>query len=230
MIAYKTIHLSETTSTNQWMKEHDDGHDFVVWTDYQSAGRGSGSNTWESERGKNLLFSLLIHPVMLKPTEQFRISMAISLAIVKALGLEELSIKWPNDIYWNDCKLCGILIENKMRGRSICQSIIGVGMNVNQTVFRSDAPNPVSLRLITGEEYDCLSLLNSVVEHFTLDINPFDYRSLLYRRQGFYAYRDAEGDFEAELVTVEDDGHLLLRDRNGWQRRYAFKEVQFILS
>lgn len=227
-MTFEKIHLEETDSTNHWLKEHDDGRDLVAWTDYQTAGRGSGTNTWESERGQNLLFSMLIHPVSLKPTEQFRISMAISLAIVHALQpLTSLTIKWPNDIYWNDRKLCGILIENSLTGHYIRQSIIGVGLNVNQTVFLSDAPNPVSLRQITGKDHDCEELLDSIINSFTLDINPFDYRSLLYRQEGFHPYRDRQGDFEARLKTVEDDGHLLLQDRQERLRRYAFKEVEF---
>ena len=242
----KYIQLAETDSTNPWLREHGGKDDQLVWTDYQTAGRGCGTNTWESERGKNLLFSLLVHPHELKANEQFRISMAISVAIVKALSSHlspltshsspltshptPLSIKWPNDIYWKDSKLGGILIENQLAGAFVRDSIIGVGLNVNQTLFLSDAPNPVSLFQITDHEHDREKLLLSVVEHFSLDVNAEEYRSLLYRHQGFHPYRDKEGDFEAELITVEDDGHLLLRDQQGCQRRYAFKEVQFILS
>ena len=233
---FDIIHIDETDSTNRWLREHGDVElNQVVWTDYQSAGRGCGSNTWESARGKNLLFSMLIHPHELKANEQFRISMAISVAIVKALSsllspLSSLTIKWPNDIYWKDYKLGGILIENQLAGAFVRDSIIGVGLNVNQTQFVSDAPNPVSLCQITGREYNREALLHSVAERFTLDVDVEDYRTLLYRRRGFHAYRDADGDFEAELITVEDDGHLLLRDRNGQQRRYAFKEVQFTIT
>lgn len=244
-MTFDITHIEETESTNRWLREHASKHaeavvqDQLVWADYQTAGRGCGTNTWESERGKNLLFSLLIHPHELKANAQFRISMAISIAIVNALTSyvssltshpSPLSIKWPNDIYWHDGKLCGILIENSLSGGFVRESIIGVGLNVNQTQFLSDAPNPVSLRQITGHEHDCKSLLLSVVEHFTLNINAEDYCALLYRRHGFHPYRDAAGDFEAELITVEDDGHLLLRDSKGQQRRYAFKEVQFTIN
>lgn len=253
-MVFDIIHINETDSTNRWLMEHGDAErNQVVWTDYQSAGRGCGSNTWESERGKNLLFSLLVHPHELKANEQFRISMAISVAIVNALSSHlspltphfsplnphptpltshptPLSIKWPNDIYWKDSKLGGILIENQLAGAFVRDSIIGVGLNVNQKQFLGDAPNPVSLCQITGCEHERESLLHRVVERFTLEVDTEEYRALLYRRHGFHPYRDAEGDFEAELITVEDDGHLLLCDRNGRQRCYAFKEVQFILS
>ena len=244
---FDIIHIGETDSTNHWLREHGDAErNLAVWADYQSAGRGCGSNKWESERGKNLLFSLLVHPHELKATDQFRISMAISVAIVKALSTylspltthpspltphhSPLSIKWPNDIYWKDSKLCGILIENRLTGAFVRDSIIGVGLNVNQAQFISDAPNPISLLQITGCEYDREKLLHDVAGRFTLDVSAEEYRALLYRRSGFHPYHDAQGDFEAELITVEDDGHLLLRDRNGRQRRYAFNEVKLILS
>ena len=227
---WEIVCLDEIDSTNRWMKEHGSG-DMVVVADYQTAGRGCGTNRWESQRGRNLLFSLLLHPKDIDVRHQFRISEVVSVALCETL--EEyatgFSIKWPNDIYWHDAKLGGILIENHVAGAHIRQSIIGVGLNVNQTVFLSDAPNPVSLRQLTGAVHDRESLLHHLVEAFSLDIRPSDYQSLLYRRTGFYPYADGGGRFEAELAGVEDDGHLQLRDREGRQRRYAFKEVQFII-
>ena len=199
---WKIIHIDETDSTNHWLKSHqliaNSPEPTAIWADYQTAGRGCGTNTWESERGKNLLFSMLIHPENLPANKQFQISMAISLAIVDALGqlVGDLSIKWPNDIYWRNGKIGGILIENTLKGNLIKESIIGVGLNVNQREFHSDAPNPVSLWQIT---------------------------------KGFHPYADKNGVFMAEITGVEEDGHLLLLDDNGKQRRYAFKEVQFII-
>ena len=229
----KIVHLEETDSTNRWLREEGGEEDVLVWTDYQSAGRGCGTNRWESERGKNLLFSLLIHPVVVRPSEQFRISMSISLAIVSALSdyTDGWSIKWPNDIYWHDRKICGILIENRLSGGVIKDCIIGVGLNVNQQVFMSDAPNPVSLQQILGHDVEREVLLHKILDRFSIaEDDGLRYRSLLYRRTGYYPYRDAEGDFEAEIQGVEDDGHLLLKDRTGRERRYAFKEVAFGLG
>ena len=226
----KIVHLAETDSTNRWLREQGGEENMLVWTDFQTAGRGCGTNTWESARGQNLLFSLLIHPVAVRPSEQFRISMAISLAIVDALACytDGLSIQWPNDIYWHDRKICGILIENRLSGGVIRDCIIGVGLNVNQQQFVSDAPNPVSLRQILGHDVEREEVLRRIVEGFKINENDGPrYRSLLYRRTGFHPYKDADGDFEAELIDVEDDGHLLLKDRAGRERRYAFKEVNF---
>ncbi len=237
---WKIIHIAETDSTNRWLRDNqqpatDIQQPIVVWADYQTAGRGQGTNSWESERGQNLLFSMLFQPRNIPVRRQFTISMAISLAIVDALGRQigDVSIKWPNDIYWRNAKIAGILIEHRLQGSVIRDSIIGVGLNVNQRQFRSDAPNPVSLWQIHGQLTDRASLLNDILQRFTYYINHDDlrqqYLSLLYRRKGFHPYCDSEGAFMGELVDVEDDGHLLLQKEDGRQSRYAFKEVQFII-
>lgn len=231
---FEVVHIHETDSTNRWLREHGVG-EMAVWADYQTAGRGCGTNTWESERGQNLLFSLLIHPQGIAASQQFFISMAISVALVRMLSLyikKGISIKWPNDIYVDNRKICGILIENRLSGTQIRESIIGVGLNLNQTRFLSDAPNPVSLRMLTGKTADREECLRQTLEVFNLSALSKQadfYRAHLYRSEGFHAYRDAKGTFEAELVGVEDSGHLLLSDREGLKRRYAFKEVNFVL-
>jgi BirA family biotin operon repressor/biotin-[acetyl-CoA-carboxylase] ligase len=206
----------------------------VVWADYQTAGKGCGTNTWESERGKNLLFSILLHPEDIPVNRQFHISMAVSLAVCEALGrhIGDVSIKWPNDIYWRNGKICGMLIENTVQGSRIKESIIGVGVNVNQRVFHSQAPNPVSLWQICEHETDREQLLHDILRYFENYIGQdvrSRYLSMLYRRKGFHPYTDVNGAFMAELVDVEDDGHLVLCDEAGQQRRYAFKEVQFVV-
>jgi len=242
MAAWEIIHIDETDSTNRWLREQrwedpsDEKRDdraMVVWADFQTAGRGCGTNLWESERGKNLLFSIRFHPEGVKAAEQFRISMAISLAICQTLEqhIGDLAIKWPNDIYWRDGKLGGILIENRLKGSQICDSIVGVGLNVNQQVFRSDAPNPVSLWQIHGQQTDCRQLLEDILSRLEpcmqSDMKQA-YMSRLYRRKGYHAYADKAGAFMAKIVDVEQDGHLLLCDEHGQNRRYAFKEVTFV--
>ena len=152
----KTIHIKETDSTNNWLKGYQSevGEDMtVVTTDYQSAGRGCGSNQWESEAGKNLMFSILLHPKV-SAKDQFILSMANALALKDVLDgyTDGIKIKWPNDIYWNDKKIGGTLIETSLQGSEIKDFIIGTGINVNQREFHSDAPNPVSLIQITGRE------------------------------------------------------------------------------
>lgn len=228
------MHIDETDSTNRWLREQGGEENVVVWADYQTAGRGCGTNHWESERGKNLTFSMLLHPHDVPAQKQFRISRAISLALCKALGqhIGDLSIKWPNDIYWRDGKIGGILIEVTLQGNKVKDCIIGIGLNINQRVFRSDAPNPVSMWQICEQETDCEQLLQEILQAFQEYMgksNKDEYQSMLYRRKGFHPYADKDGAFMAEIIDVEDDGHLLLRDDNGQLRRYAFKEVTFVI-
>ena len=237
---FRVVHIEETDSTNRWLKENGAGT-MVVVADYQTAGKGCGSNSWESERGKNLTFSMLIHPTDIPASRQFRITEVISVALSETL--EHLSpltshlsplIKWPNDIYVGDKKICGILIENRLQGCVIKDSIIGIGLNMNQTVFKSDAPNPVSLCQLLGHEVDREQLLKVFLQQFQevwqRETTGADYRNRLYRREGWHAYEDAQGRFEARLTGVSEDGHLLLEDRQGRLRTYAFKEVQFIVD
>ena len=177
---------------------------------------------------------MLVHPTDVPVSRQFHLSMAISLAITEAVGryIGDLSIKWPNDIYWRNAKLGGILIENRIQGSVIKDCIIGVGLNINQRTFHSDAPNPVSMWQICEHETDREQLLQAILEAFdkyrAQDVRAV-YLSQLYRRRGFHPYVDRDGAFMAEIADVEDDGHLLLRDDSGQQRRYAFKEVQFVI-
>ena len=235
---WKITHIDETDSTNRWLRNCTGGQSScaiheVVWADYQTAGRGQGTNTWESERGKNLTFSILLHPVDLPANRQFLLSMQVSLAICEALSehIGDLSIKWPNDIYWRNAKIAGILIENRLQGQVIRDSIVGVGLNVNQRQFMSDAPNPISLWQICEHETDREQLLKDILAALGRLLGQEvreQYLAMLYRRKGFHPYVDKDGAFMAELEDVEDDGHLLLCDDSGGHRRYAFKEVMFI--
>ena len=244
---FKIIHIDETDSTNRWLKEHRDSSlvslsdvakepSLCVVADYQTAGKGCGTNSWESERGKNLTFSVMLHPVEIPASGQFRISEAVSVALCTTLETyiyNKVEIKWPNDIYVGDQKICGILIENRLQGTTIMDSIVGIGLNVNQQVFRSDAPNPVSMYQLVGHEIDRTALLDAFLkaldETMVSETVATDYRSHLYRRDGFYAYRDGHGDFQAKLLNVLDDGRLVLLDTEGNSRSYAFKEVQYII-
>lgn len=241
------IEVEMTDSTSTYLRNHlpdleGDGKGLtVVSTAYQTSGRGQGTNKWESERGKNLLFSILCHPVWVPLHSQFLISEAVALALRDVLSnyTGDIAIKWPNDIYWKDKKISGTIIENFLSKNHIRDCIIGTGINVNQKEFHSDAPNPVSLAQVLGKELDKDALLKEVVEAFSIYLNDLRngnyekivslYTSYLYRGHGFFKYHDKEGEFEAALVEVEDDGHLILRDKEGKMRSYAFKEVEFIV-
>lgn len=243
---WKIEHIDETDSTNRWLREHQKGikvpdpfAPLVAWADYQTAGKGCGTNAWESERGKNLTFSVLLHPTEISANCQFRISEAVSVALcetIERFGVPRTSIKWPNDIYVGDRKICGILIENMLWGRIIDESIVGIGLNVNQKAFLSNAPNPVSIIQLTGKDTDREMLLQAFLKALseTLDMEPEAlgeaYRRRLYRQDGFYAFMDSHGRFMAKVLNVLDDGRLVLLDAEGTARMYAFKEVQFCLK
>lgn len=244
------ITLQETDSTNRYLMDAAkggglDSEDIVVAVaDYQTAGKGCGTNTWESERGKNLLFSILVHPTAIPVRFQYLLSMAEALAIRDAVAeaagnSNDVSIKWPNDIYYKDKKISGTLINLNVGGRGIKDLVIGTGINVNQRVFLSDAPNPVSLYNIIGKDYPKDVLLRGImsrfVECYALLLNGGKeeivrrYHEHLYRRNGYHRYQDAGGEFEAEIQEVQPDGILVLRRSDGGVSRYEFKEVKFII-
>lgn len=231
---FKLIHIEETDSTNRWLKAHGEGT-MVVVADYQTAGKGCGTNSWESERGKNLTFSMLIHPTDIPASQQFRITEVVSVALCEVLEqyIGDVSIKWPNDIYMGDKKICGVLIENRLQGNVIVDSIIGIGLNVNQTEFVSDAPNPVSLRQLLGREVDREALLHDFLETletvYSSETTYSAYRNKLFRMGKQAVFSDETGRFEGTIQDVETDGRLLIKDLSGQARRYAFKEVQFVI-
>ena len=161
------IKVSQTASTNTYLSRLAATlpGGTVIYTPSQTAGRGQKGNSWESEDGKNLTFSMLLKRPPVKARDQFYLSEAAALAVVEALSAEAgdgFSVKWPNDVYWHDKKVCGMLIESSLDGSNIAHSIVGIGINVNQERFLSDAPNPVSLINITGREHDLMALLKRV--------------------------------------------------------------------
>ncbi|MBR1484158.1 MAG: biotin--[Prevotella sp.] len=247
-MSLRIIRLAFTDSTNRYLRELPGSDDVLVCADYQTAGRGCGTNSWESERACNLLFSVRLHPQGIGARDQFVISMANALALQQALGeyAKDVRVKWPNDIYWHDRKMAGTLIETSVSEGMVRRCIIGTGLNVNQTVFRSDAPNPVSLCQAVGRAVDREQLLGRIVywlEHYMQLVADgqwasvrSSYRQLLWRKDGqCHLFRTADGElFEALLSDVADDGTLvLLQPRAGrpaTERRFGFKEVQFVSS
>ena len=152
---------SELTSTNtELARLADEGapHGTVAIAECQTAGRGQRGNTWESAPGENVTMSVLLHPDGIEPRRQFAISEAVALGVAETLDIYlpagmRAEVKWPNDIYVGNRKICGILIENRITSTTIERAIAGIGLNVNQELFVSDAPNPVSLRQLTGARH-----------------------------------------------------------------------------
>lgn len=239
----RILRVAETTSTNSLLRELIEKEALpegsVVVADFQTAGRGQVGNVWESEAGKNLMFSTVLYPTCIPANLQFLISQIAALSVKETLDLytDHVSVKWPNDIYREEKKICGMLIENDLSGRNLYCSIIGIGINLNQRVFRGDAPNPVSLFQIIGKEVDREEVLDhflSIFYRYYLSLLREEYediraryRAALYRKEGYHAYRDGAGEFEARIHDIEPTGHLLLALKDGSIRRYAFKEVSY---
>ncbi len=244
MYSRKYINFETIPSTNDYLMAHASlfQEDMVVAVaNFQTHGKGQGTHSWESEAGKNLLYSILIHPTEIPITHQFALSMAGALSIKAVLDryTGSIMLKWPNDIYWKDKKISGTLIETKVDSRGIKNCVFGIGLNVNQQQFVSDAPNPVSLYQIIGKEINRENLLHELIDSFEKyvqqllsseeDIARY-YHEALYRRNELHLYRDKQGTFKATLTNVMPNGHLQLLDLQGHIRIYAFKEVDFIIT
>lgn len=238
-------HINEVDSTNSELRrmiaEGNATNLTVLTADYQTSGRGQVGNHWESEQGKNILMSILLQPESLDVREQYYLSMSISVSVVSCLREylgDAVVVKWPNDIYVGDKKLAGILIENTLRGIDIANSIVGMGINVNQTTFTSDAPNPISMKDITGKDFDRAKIVEHMAHSLSVSLTRIDnkqydtilneYMQILYRNDGkLYPFSDKHGLFFARIDYVEPDGHIHLVDQQGTDRRYTFKEVEY---
>jgi len=238
------IRVETVASTNSYLKElahHrvlEEGT--VIVTRNQTAGRGQRGNTWESEAGKNIACSILLYPSFVPIQRFFLLSEVISLGVKETLDAytEEITVKWPNDIYYQERKIAGILIENEITGNKYSLSVAGIGININQERFLSDAPRPVSLKQITGKDHDTETLLKELVRNILYRYEQLKagdtetlirmYHDALYRKIGFYRYEDDKGIFSARIARVSDDGFLhLITDREE-ERSYEFKSVRFI--
>ena len=254
------MYVEEVDSTNNWLKAAvaadaawlREERIPVVWTGFQTAGRGQAGNGWESEQGKNLLFSLLLRQPPVPVEKQFLISMLAAVAlwdtVAEAIGKERLTIKWPNDLYWGDKKLAGMLIENTLAGSEIAYSIIGIGLNINQEHWIGNAPNPVSMRLITGQSYSPEKVLSRYMAHIETWLQRPQrewrpaYMQHLYRREGWWRFVEREvsltptmnaqttdGGFLARIEGITPEGELLLEHADGIRKAYHFKEIRYIL-
>lgn len=238
------IWLDSCSSTNTELDSHHSAPaGTVVAARCQNAGRGQRGNSWEAEPGKNLTFSILLRPQVVEAQRQFEVSMLVALAVKDAINdalaavgaCERAAVKWPNDIYVGPDKICGILIENKLAGRHIERSIAGIGINVNQIIFRSDAPNPTSMAIITGREFNLEELLEDVTLRIEGALQAYEafpdvealnrrYFASLICTDGVNRFADADGEFTGHITAVAPDGIITVS--NG--KSYAFKELQLI--
>ena len=242
----KILRFDELKSTSVYLydkiSEKHDISDTVVVAAHQTEGRGMDKNRWESEAGKNLLFSIALNVNFLEASNQFKISQAVSVAIVETLSQfidnQKLSIKWPNDIYFGDKKLAGMLIQNTVEGRMMGVSIIGIGLNVNQLCFSKDIPNPISLKMITGKDFDLDNLLNLLIINIKKSVESLKseknqeeinekYISKSYRF-GIWADYFYKNEIKSLKINSFDKyGRLLLGDKEGTEIVCDVKELQF---
>ena len=238
------VRLEVTDSTNNYANSQirenrlSEGTVFLAYE--QTSGRGQQSNTWESAPGENLLFSIVLFPYFLEIRRQFMISKVVALGIYKALNkyVDSLKIKWPNDIYAGNRKLGGILIENSIMSGLLKSSIVGIGLNVNQTIFYSNAPNPVSLKMLTNQHYDreviLAEILSEINWYYALlrngeeEIIDREFISALYRINEKHFFKAEDLVFEGEILGVNEIGQLLIRKNDGEVLEFHFKEVEFL--
>jgi BirA family biotin operon repressor/biotin-[acetyl-CoA-carboxylase] ligase len=243
IIGNNLIKLDITDSTNEYskklIKENDVEEGTVILADFQTKGKGQKDGYWESEKGKNLTFSIILYPNFLDIQKQFYLSMSISIGIVDFLSRLSVKskIKWPNDIYIKDRKVAGILIENSIKRNIIASSIIGIGINVNQRKFKSHAPNPTSINLELNKTFDIKNtykLLISCLNKWIKLLYSSHYKKIKYRykknlflRNKKTRFSDIKGKFEGRIIDVEESGILLIKTDSKSVRKYNFKEVTF---
>jgi len=240
------LRLPETESTNshaiRLLAQTRPAEGSVIITDYQTRGKGLDTNSWESEKGMNLTFSLILYPEF-TADRQFIFNKSVSLGICDFLHEElpeqKVTIKWPNDIYIGDKKACGILIQNSLIGNRFDYVVVGIGLNVNQTLFVSDAPNPISMKMATGKDYnlDILleKLLDSVFKRYA-QIKPEtsskienEYQKALYRVMEWHDYLVKNAKITARITGTNEYGQLMLETETGEVLVCDFKEVKFVL-
>ncbi|MEA3495152.1 MAG: biotin--[acetyl-CoA-carboxylase] ligase [Bacteroidota bacterium] len=240
----KIIKLDEVDSTNKYaikeLKENRLNERDVVFTQFQTFGKGYGANVWESKKNKNLLFSIIFKPDFISPSGIFLISKIVSLSIkrfVQKYVKEDVFIKWPNDIYVEDKKIAGILIYNELSSESISFSISGIGLNINQVSFSEALPNPVSLKILTKENHNidtCLQeLIKEIDRFYSIAKNGFiekianEYLNSMYLLEKEHIFKDENGNkFNGKIKGISEEGFLLVETKSG-TGKYDFKEIVF---
>lgn len=243
-IGNRRIELTEVDSTNnyatQMVSEGAWEPGTVVIAHAQPKGKGLLTNKWESEAGKNITLSVLLAPEFLPIPLQFQISKVVSLAVYQVVSMfaPNAAIKWPNDVYIGSNKVAGILIENSIMGSVLNSSVVGIGLNVNQMEFRSDAPNPVSLAQVLGCSLELSEVIQILLDRFNelyaqLEDGHSDkidsmYLDCLYRKGIWAQYSDKLGTYNGKILGVSEIGMLQIERENGTVSEYHFKEVVFL--
>lgn len=238
---YQIIKLSDVDSTNNfamnYLKESIPKKPLVIVADNQTEGKGQRGNKWMSEPGKNLMCSIIDYPIM-EVKRYFELNMLVSLALIQTLEKFkiEAQIKWPNDIYVQDKKIAGILIENQLRGDKIIASVFGIGLNVNQIEFKN--MHAISMQSITALNFEIDEVLIELLKFIELemmffqlnqiDLNRQRYMKKLYRLNVESKFKDENSEFTGVIKGVAIDGRLMI-ERVGELKTYEMKEVSFII-
>lgn len=242
-IKYKIIDSTNSEAQRQLQNGVAPKEDFVIRADFQTDGRGQRGNTWYSPNAENLTFSYVFFPPKLEVQNQFMLSQAVATAIASYLqdhGVADVSIKWPNDVYVGMKKICGMLIENSVSGHYVKYSIVGVGININQTKFPENLPNPTSLSIVAGGSYDLddefaklISLIREglyFISHRNAPVLMQKYKSLLLGMDRTLIYRSGGRVFKGIIRDVDSHGYLLLEDDATHEvQSYAFNEVNLVI-
>ena len=245
-IGQNIIHLKSVDSTNSYaselLRQNSIPEGTLIYTGEQTNGRGQRGNVWESEPNKNISLSLVLYPKFLSTEKQFLLTKITSLAVADLMAevltsTEKIKIKWPNDIYIDDKKIGGILIENSIRDSNLQSAVIGIGINVNQTVFKTKK-NVTSLALITNKRFDLMELMEKLCEFFEarylqlrankLEAIDFDYLRRLYRFNIWTNFISKDITFEGKIIGVSVSGKLQILLKSEETKEFDLKEILFI--
>lgn len=240
------VTIKQVDSTNNFLKELVSNskplmEGTVIMAEHQFAGRGQQQNGWHAEPGKNLTFSLLLKPHFVPVAEQYDLVRIVSLGVFDAflplLG-EKLKIKWPNDIYYSDKKLGGILIENMIQGGQIKNAIIGIGININQENFPENLSHAISVKQILHQDYDLKTLISEICRHieaYYLNLKAGKnahiretYLNRLYWLNEKKIFRSKDGEFEGVIKKVKDNGLLVVENNKHEELEFSLKEIEFL--
>jgi BirA family biotin operon repressor/biotin-[acetyl-CoA-carboxylase] ligase len=243
-IGKNAIRLETVGSTNlvaaEYIRTHQPADGTAILANFQTSGKGQAGANWESDAGQNLLVTYILYPNFIEPKDLFMLNKAIALGVydyVKSVLGKDVAVKWPNDIYFGDKKIGGILIENSVTFSEVNYSIVGIGININQQKFKSYIPEAVSVRTATGKKSnveECFAGLSNCLEHRYLQLKAggdshinTDYKKALYRFGKYFSFRRKGIVFKARIADVLDDGKLVLEKENGKPETFRFKEIAF---
>ncbi len=247
-------HIETVDSTNAYLQRLEgttEINGFVVSSDEQTAGKGMGSNSWESAKGQNLTFSLALGTSWLPAPDQFMLSQLVPIGILEVLDhylpSEKLSIKWPNDLYYDGHKLGGILINSTISGAYLDHSIIGIGLNINQTKFMDWPTHPISMQMITGKTFDLKPIMEEIVSHIATLVEQVQhnmieegigdtresinnrYYARLFRYHEWADYEVIGKRLHLFMTNIDQFGRLQLTDETHAQHCFDIKEIRFLI-